>query len=138
MRFLLLLALLATSAGAQDIVSITPEQPTRDEAVTVTFSEPVDSVTVTYRPGAVTATSETFTPGSETFVFSPSKAGVVSVSGGDATQSLSVRYLGTPTAGLIVMILAGLILFGGAGMALRALLADGHRIEIDPTLFPDT
>ncbi len=138
MRPLLLFALLASAAGAQDIVSVTPDAPTRGEDVTVTFSEPVDSVMVTYRPGAVTATTETFTPGTSTFTFTPVKAGIVSVASGDASQSLSVRYVGTPIAGLIVMILAGLILFGGAGLALRSLLSDGDRIAIDPTLFPDT
>ena len=138
MRPLLLFALLATPAGAQDIVSVEPAAPTRGEPVTVTFSAPVDSVTVVYRPGAVTATTETFTPNSAAFTFSPSKAGVVSVAGGDGTQSLSVRYVGTPLAGLIVMVLAGLVLFGGASLALRALLSDGHRIEADPALRPDT
>ena len=63
---------------------------------------------------------------------------MVSVESGDAAQSLSVRFQGTPLGGLIVMILAGLILFGGATIALRALLADGHKIEVDPALRPDT
>ncbi len=138
MRCLLLLLALAAGASAQSIVSVTPDAPTRGEPVTVTFDQAVDSVTVTYRPGAVTATSETFTPGAASFTFSPEKAGIVSVSSGAASQSLSVRYIGVPLGGLIVMILAGLILFGGAGLALRALLADGHRIEVDPTLRPDT
>ena len=129
----------AAQAPAPDIVSITPEQPRRGEPVTVTFSAPADSVVVTYRPGAVTATSETFTPGAAAFEFLPKRAGVVSVAaaGGDG-QSLSVRFRGAPLSGVIVMVLAGLILFGGAGLALRALLADGHRIEIDPTMLPDT
>ncbi|WP_412067251.1 hypothetical protein [Rubrivirga sp. IMCC43871] len=140
MRLLLLSALLAVAAGAsaQDILSIEPEDPTRGELVTVTFSAPVDSVTVTYRPGAVTAITEVMTPGSATFSFTPEKAGVVSVTAGAASQSLSVRYVGVPLGGLIVMILAGLILFGGAAISMRALLSDGDRIEIDPTLFPDT
>ena len=140
MRPLLLCALLAVAAGAtaQDIVSVAPDSPTRGEVVTVTFSEPVDSVTVVYRPGAVTAVTEVMTPESATFRFTPERAGVVSVSSGGASQSLSVRYLGVPVAGLVVMILAGLILFGGATISMRALLADGDRIEVDPTLFPDT
>ena len=138
MRALLLIAVafVAAPVNAQDIVSVTPEQPTRGEPVTVTFSESVDSVTVTYRPGAITATADTFTPGSETFEFSPERAGVVSVTSGDASQSLSVRFRGTPISGLLVMILAGLVLFGGAAVALRALLSGGDKI--DPTLMPDT
>ncbi|PAP77777.1 hypothetical protein [Rubrivirga marina] len=137
MRLLPLLLLLAAAPlAAQSVLSVTPEQPTRGEPVTVTFSEPVDSVTVTYRPGAITAHAETFTPGTAAFEFTPTRAGVVSVASGDAAQSLSVRFVGTPVSGLVVMILAGLILFGGAALSLRALLADGH--EIDPTMRPDT
>ena len=136
MRLLPLLLLLAAPLAAQDVVSITPEQPTRGEPVTVTFSEPVDSVTVTYRPGAITAHTETFAPGAASFEFTPTRAGVVSVAAGDAAQSLSVRFRGAPISGIIVMVLAGLVLFGGAAVSLRALLADGH--EIDPTMRPDT
>lgn len=136
MRLLPLLLLLAAPLAAQDVVSITPEQPTRGEPVTVTFSAPVDSVTVTYRPGAITAHREMFAPGSAAFEFTPSRAGVVSVAAGDASRSLSVRFRGTPVSGLLVMVLAGLVLFGGAAVSLRALLADGH--EIDPTMRPDT
>jgi len=135
---LLLLALLAAPALAQTVVSVEPEAPTRGEPVTVTFDAPADSVTVVYRPGAVTATTETFTPGAATFTFTPEVAGVVQVSAGGSSQSLSVRFQSAPIWGLVVMILAGLILFGGAGVALRALLSDGHALEIDPTLRPDT
>ncbi len=139
MRLLsLLLVLVAAPLAAQDVVSVTPDQPTRGEPVTVTFSEPVDTVTVTYRPGAITAHTETFTPGSATFEFTPERAGVVSVASGDAAKSLSVRFRGTPISGIAVMVLAGLILFGGAALSLRALLSDGHKIEIDPSMRPDT
>ena len=134
----LLLALLAAPLGAQEVLSVEPLQPTRDEPVTVTFSEPVDTVAVTYRPGAITAHTETFTPGAAVFEFTPSRAGVVSVAAGDAAQSLSVRFRGAPLSGIVVMVLAGLILFGGAALSLRTLLSDGHRIEIDPTMRPDT
>lgn len=140
MRSLLLLAAFAAAPlAAQEIVGVTPEIPVRDEPVRVTFSAPVDTATVTYRPGAITATTETFTPGSATFEFTPSRAGVVSVAGGDATRNLSVRFQSAPTSGVLVMLFAGLILFGGAGVALRALLRDGHRIEAEDTaLRPDT
>ena len=135
---LLALALAATGASAQSIVSVEPTAPTRGVPVTVTFDRPVDSVRVVYRPSAVTADTVVFTPGAASFTFSPERAGIVSVGSGDAAQSLSVRYVGVPIGGLVVMVLAGLILFGGATIALRALLADGHRIEVDPTLRPDT
>jgi len=134
----LLLVLLAAPLAAQSVVSVEPAAPVRGEPVRVTFSEPVDSVTVTYRPGAISARTETFTPGAASFEFTPQRAGVVSVASGSASKSLSVRFTKAPLPGLVVMILAGLILFGGAAISLRALLADGHRIEIDPTLRPDT
>lgn len=140
--FLALAALLAVAAAsapaAQEIVSIEPDMTYRGERVRVTFSEPVDSVTVTYRPGAITARTETFTPGAATFEFEPSRAGVVAVAAGDASQNLSVRFRGAPLGGIVVMVLAGIVLFGGASIALRTLLADGHRIEPDPTMRPDT
>lgn len=136
MRLFLVFLVLAAPLAAQEVVSISPVQPTRDEPVTVTFSEPVDSVTVTYRPGAITAHSESFAPGSAVFEFTPTRAGVVSVASGDASQSLSVRFRGAPVSGIAVMVLAGLILFGGAAISLRALLSDGHRI--DPSMRPDT
>lgn len=139
MRLLLLsLVVLAAPAAAQDVASVEPELPVVAEPVRVTFSEPVDSVTVTYRPGSVTSTSETFAPGAATFEFTPSQAGVVSVSAGGASRNLSVRFRDTPALGLLVMIGAGLVLFGGAAVSLRALLSDGHRIDVDPTLRPDT
>lgn len=139
-RLPLLLALVAAAPlGAQDVVGVAPEVPVRGEPVRITFSAPADTATVTYRPGAITAVTETFTPGASTFEFTPERAGVVSVSGGGAGQNLSVRFQRAPASGLLVMLVAGLILFGGAGVSLRALLADGHRIEPDDTTFrPDT
>ena len=139
---LLLAAGVLLAAGppalAQSVVSVEPEAPTVGEPVRVTFSEPVDSVAVTYRPGAVSATTETFLPGGAVLEFTPDRAGVVAVAAGEASQSLSVRFRSAPFSGLVVMILAGLILFGGAAVAMRALLADGHRIEVDPAMRPDT
>ena len=139
MRVLPLLFLLAAAPlAAQDIVEVTPEAPVRGEPVRVTFSESVDTVRVTYRPGAISAHTETFTPGAAAFEFTPERAGVVSVAAGESSRSLSVRFQRAPLSGVVVMILAGLILFGGAALSLRALLADGHRIEIDPAQRPDT
>ena len=134
------LAMLAAAppALAQDVVSVEPTLPSVGEPVRITFSEPVETVDVVYRPGAISAVTETFTPGGAVFEFTPDRAGVVSVTSGDAAQSLSVRFRSAPLSGLVVMILAGLILFGGAAIAMRALLLDGHRIEIDPTMRPDT
>lgn len=134
---LCLVALLAVPASAQDVASVEPAAPVRGEPVVVTFDAPTDSATVTYRPGAVTARATTVAVGGESFEFTPERAGVVQVKAGDgAAKSLSVRFVSSPLAGVVVMALAGLILFGGAALSLRALLSDGHRI--DPELRPDT
>lgn len=133
---LLALALPTSRAVAQDITDITPDAPVRGEPVRVTFSEPADTVTVTYRPGAITASTETFTPGATSFEFTPERAGVVAVTAGGTSQNLSVRFQRAPGAGIAVMALAGLILFGGAVLSLRMLLAEGP--EADPTFRPDT
>lgn len=136
---LLLLALVALPAAAQNVVSVVPAAPVRGEPIVVTFDAPADTVTITYRPGAVTARVETLTGVGETFEFTPARAGVVAVAAAGGTpRSLSVRFVSSPLSGIAVMILAGLILFGGAAIALRALLADGHAIETDPALRPDT
>ena len=140
MRRVLALAvvLAAPLVHAQDVLSVEPELPSVGEPVRITFSEPVETVDVTYRPGAISAVTESFTPGGAVFEFTPDRAGVVSVVSGDAAQSLSVRFRSAPLSGLVVMVLAGLILFGGAAIAMKALLADGHRIEVDPAMRPDT
>lgn len=135
---LLVASVAAPPALAQSVVSVEPEAPTIGEPVRVTFSEPVGSVAVVYRPGAISAVTETFTPGAAAFEFTPDRAGVVSVDAGGGAQNLSVRFRSAPLAGLVVMVLAGLVLFGGAALSLRALLSDGHRIEVDPALRPDT
>lgn len=125
-------------AVGQSVVSVEPAIPSVGEPVRVTFSEPVDGVTVTYRPGAISAVTESFGPSGAVFEFTPDRAGVVSVAAGEATQSLSVRFQSAPLSGLLVMIAAGLILFGGAAISMRALLSDGHRIDVDPAMRPDT
>ena len=44
---------------------------------------------------------------------------------GGPSRNLSVRFAELPTAGLLVLIVAGLILFGGAAWAMRMLLSEG-------------
>lgn len=126
----------ASGAAAQDIVDVAPDAPVRGEPVRVTFSAPADTVRITYRPGAITASSETFTPRSATFEFVPARAGVVAVAAGGTSQNLSVRFQRAPGAGIVVMVLAGLILFGGAIVSLRVLMSGDP--EVDPALRPDT
>ena len=140
MRSLLLVTLwlgVATTAAAQ--IEVSTEPLVAGQPVTLEFAEPTDTVTVTYRPNSQTSTSETFTLGGQrTLEWTPEHAGVVQVTTADATRNLSVRFTSLPGLGVLIMTLAGLILFGGATFAMTLLLRDGHRIEIDPTQRPDT
>lgn len=132
---LALVALAAPAALAQ--IEVDPAAPVRGQAVTLTFAEPADTLLVTYRPGAATASTDTLLLGGVTTAeWTPRRAGVVQLAAGEATATESVRFVQTPLAGVSVMVLAGLILFGGAAFSLKALLADGHRI--DPTDRIDT
>ena len=145
MRPLLLLGVLATGAvlagpAAAQITSST-EAPVVGEPLTLRFDAPVDTLTVTFRPGAAASTVRTervVLGGQTSYTWTPTQAGVVQVAANGATQNLSVRFTSLPALGLLIMVLAGLILFGGAAYATALLLRGGHRIEIDPSMRPDT
>lgn len=127
-------AMCALPAAAQ----ITPstETPVVGQPLTLTFDAPVDTLTVTYRPGGVTESAETIPVGGTAAEWTPREAGVVQVAAGDASQSLSVRYASAPVSGLLVMALAGLVLFGGAAWAMRMLLSSTDPEDL--TFRPDT
>ena len=91
---------------------------------------PQDTVRVVYRPGSVAADTVVLRAEGTTLTFTPTAAGVVNVSAGDDAKALSVRFASTPISGLFVMIAAGLILFGGAFFALRALLAQDDLPDV--------
>jgi hypothetical protein len=88
----------------------------------VTLPAPTDTLLATYRPSTSIAHVDTLVGAQQ---WTPTEAGVVALStpGGD-TQNVSVRFARTPLAGLAVLLVAGLILFGGAGFAFRKLFED--------------
>lgn len=103
--------------------TFSPEIPVRDQPVTVTFEAPADEARVIYRPGSVAADTVVLATSGAEVTFSPEQAGVVRVEAGDEALPLSVRFPSAPLSGLFVMIGAGMILFGGAAFAMRALLS---------------
>jgi hypothetical protein len=132
MRSLLLLALAALSLPAAAQITASTEAPVRGEPIQLTFDAPVDTFTVTYRPGAVTATSESIaTGGLTTVTWTPERAGVVQIGADGATQNLSVRFTRAPIPGLLVMLVAGLVLFGGAAGAMSLMLR-GDSLPDEP------
>jgi len=90
------------------------------------------SLVVTYRPGSDVEVVDELEIGSGVAKWTPRYAGLANLSariapagGGEPVTSdelLSIRFATTLTAGLFVMLGAGLILFGGAFLSIRALL----------------
>jgi len=97
------------------------------EPVTVTLAAPAEALTVTYRPNSSIETVETIPArGEQTVSWTPAQAGVVALSaGGSGSRNVSVRYQRVPAGGIVVLLIAGCLLFGGAIFAFRKLFQDG-------------
>lgn len=88
---------------------------------------------VVYSPNSETSTEEEIgvVPTTGMVAWTPSRSGIatVSVRGDDgavvASENVAILFAKTPTAGVMVMIFAGLLLFGGAGFSLRSVLRSG-------------
>ncbi|WP_143473236.1 hypothetical protein [Flavilitoribacter nigricans] len=149
--YLLLILLIAGSPEARASIEVSNHSPEVGETITLTFSAPVDSLTVTYRPNSSVSKTEVLVnnPPATSMEWASKEPGLVSLSyldrsGGDAQsvrQDLSIRFEGLSGSGLAVMLFAGIILFGGATMAFRTLFQeqDEGRPEVfDPEEMPDT
>lgn len=53
----------------------------------------------------------------------PDRAGVAQLSAGGQSIKVSVRFDGVPTGGIVIMLIAGVILFGGAFVSMKSLLS---------------
>ena len=120
-----LVLLLALPAEAQ--ITLDADDLYVSEPVTVTLATPAEALTVTYRPGSSIETTETLPlRGEQSVTWTPVQAGVVALSaGGSGTRNVSVRYQRAPAGGIVVLLIAGCLLFGGAIFAFRKLFQDG-------------
>jgi hypothetical protein len=143
---LLTFLFLAVPAVAQDAeaprattISVFPEKLVAGDQSSLTFDAPVQTVVVTYRPNSAIPLVDTVTVGGfESIRWTPERAGVVRVAvPGGPSRNLSVRFAALPVSGIVVLILAGLILFGGAAWAMTKLLSGGMPHTI-PEVRPDT
>lgn len=134
---LLLLLTLPGAATAQRI-TVTPELPVRGETATLTVTGEEDQplagkvVEITYRPNSETTSIETLSPTdpSGQVAWTPRDAGIVTLTVGDlVSHNVAVRFGRFPSAGLAIMILAGMLLFGGAGLGFVVLLRSGEAPE---------
>lgn len=137
LTFLLLLAL-AAPASAQ-AVTLAPEIPEVGQETTLRLAQPADYVVVTYRPNSIVAERDTIRIGGfDSVKWTPERAGVVQIGLPDGgSQNVSVRFTGVPLSGLLILIFAGTILFGGAIFAMKKLL-EGDEPLVMPEDMPDT
>jgi len=107
-------------------INFSTEKPVQGEEITITLDEPTAQVVITYRPNSQVVTRDTIiaeTP-SNAFLWTPEKAGVVTVQAAGASRNVSVRFAGVSWSGIFTMVIAGTLLFGGATFAFRTLFSD--------------
>jgi hypothetical protein len=96
-----------------------------NQEVMVTFPTPSDTLIVTYRPNSSIPIEDRIpTNAAGAAAWTPRYSGVVALATpGGPTQNVSVRFLTTPWSGVVVLTLAGLILFGGIIFSFRKLFS---------------
>jgi hypothetical protein len=76
------------------------------------------------------------------FEWTPDRAGIVALNVPEqGSRNVSVRFQGVSTSGIVVMLVAGGLLFGGAAFAFRLLFKDEEEdgtMDIDLDHMPDT
>lgn len=124
MRSMIIAILLLLGAGTATALELPEKYPVEGKPTTITLSQPVDEITFTYQPAAPIARTVTLkTNGAMQVPWTPERAGIVSIKAGAEQKDVSVRFAGTPVPGVLIFLFAGLVLFGGATVCLRALFA---------------
>lgn len=103
---------------------VVPDAPIQGHPVRVTLDEPSEFVQVVWRPNSAIPDTVTLDPQGTSFLWTPTRAGVATVVTSNGSKNISVRYDSFPGSGLLVLVLAAAILFGGAGFAMGKLLGD--------------
>ncbi|MEM1357552.1 MAG: hypothetical protein AAGF89_05110 [Bacteroidota bacterium] len=126
-----LLVICCYSTAVHAKIRVSNEKLEVGETVRLSFSAPVDSLTVTYRPSSSVSKQEflVISPPASSTEWSPQNPGLVQLSYQDrsgthpttVSHNISVRFRGFSSSGVAVMLLAFIILFGGAGFAFRTL-----------------
>ena len=116
----------------------------REETITVGGGETGGDLElwVVYSPNSETSTEEEIgrVPPGGGVLWTPSRSGIATVSLRDGSgtilvaENVAILFDRTPSSGVLVMIFAGILLFGGAGFSLRSVLKAGvpeHGSPID-------
>jgi hypothetical protein len=140
---LLLAAALAPTASAQFTLTPLPTEeaeeapafPIENHPVQITLDAPVDRVEVVWRPNSAVPDTVALDATGTSFVWRPTRAGVARIAliRGDERieENVSVRFDSYPGAGIFILIVAGTILFGGAGFAMGKLLGEETPEDLD-------
>ena len=143
MRKWLFLLCLCLPLGTTAQFTLSDETPIQGESIIIGLSEPATELILIYRPRSSVAERDTLRADvpTTTFQWIPEEAGVVSIVTPAGTKNVSVRYPGLSTGGLIVMVVAGGLLFGGAAFAFRLLFQEDGPAppeELEVERRPDT
>ncbi len=125
-KIFLLLGLLCWSTLLSAQINLSVEKPVQGQEVTISVDKPVERVLIIYRPNSQVVTRDTITAASPgtAFLWTPEKAGVVTIQTADDSRNVSVRFDGISWSGILTMAVAGTLLFGGATFAFRTLFND--------------
>lgn len=133
--------LLFSSPSWSATIDVSNASPVVGEKIKITLDHPADTLTVSYRPNSSVVKTAYIVnnPSEKSFDWVPEYPGVVALSyvdksnGGNTTVSrnLSIRFDGLSVSGLLVMLFAGTVLFGGAGFAFRTLFAEPTSGQLD-------
>jgi hypothetical protein len=129
-RLGIFLLLMSSAVQAEEAVRVAEQFPTAGVATGVSYPDGVDALHILYQPEAsYIPLDETIRVGGTSYSWTPARAGIVrleALKGGEVLFStdVSVKFAGTPLAGLAIFFLAGAILFGGSFFSLRAILSE--------------
>ena len=114
----------------------------KDQNVSLTGADRVGDLWlwVIYSPNSETQTEEKigrFSSGGA-MIWNPTRFGIATLSARNdegmavATENVAILFAETPGSGVLVMLFAGLLLFGGAGLSLRSVLRSGVPQHVPP------
>ena len=114
----------------------------KDQNVSVSGVERTDSLRlwVIYSPNSETQTEEEIGRFSSvgSMTWNPTRSGIATLSVRDdqggvvATENVAILFAKTPGSGVLVMLFAGVLLFGGAAFSLRSVLRSGVPQHVPP------
>jgi len=114
-----------------------PASLIKGHSTVVTLDSLAEQVQVIWRPNSAISDTVTLDVSGQTFTWTPTQAGVATMTTSNGTsQNISVRYDSYPASGIFILIIAGTILFGGAGFAMGRLFGgempeEGYQMPMD-------